>query len=315
MSELNHYTFSARMGNAVNGIVKIISKSCSALNNHKLKIGYLATTERKIRLQKLYDNNFEKLKKCYAISDRSKALSKSRDIDLSQDTKIKAIHTVSMFESLSQIEPMAMVAKTRHKGRWEKISSAVSALKLQLKAPEFDPVKVEQLVEKSEMSIRKMSFDTHSFLAKAEDELMLKKLTESVASLEFNVKADGLSLNASKGLVSIRANAGDGILSLDTTSFSGISCHAQVQIIEKDLKQRGLVLQRLCEHSLRLRKGGVRLIDPFPACPTDEHNRFLRGKSTTALPKQKSRTASKPHLLTHQYLKQMDSSRIKEKIV
>jgi hypothetical protein len=151
-------------------------------------------------------------------------------------------------------------------------------------------------------------------LAKAEDELMIKKLTESVSALQYNVSTDDLSVIALKDSVTIRANAGAGILSLDTTSFSGFSCHAQTQIIEKDLKQRGLVLQRLCEHSLRLRKGGVRLVDPFPACPTDEHNHILRGKLTTALPEQKSHTASKSHLLTHQYLQQMDSSRIKEKI-
>ena len=74
-------------------------------------------------------------------------------------------------------------------------------------------------------------------------------------------------------------------------------------------------MQRLCEHSLRLRKGGVRLIDPFPACPTDEQNHFLKSKVMTALPEQESCAVSKPqNLLTHQYLKQMDSSRIKENI-
>lgn len=62
MSEINHFSFSARMGNAVDGIVKIISKSCNALNTHKLKIGYLATAERKIRLQTLYEKNFQKSK-------------------------------------------------------------------------------------------------------------------------------------------------------------------------------------------------------------------------------------------------------------
>ena len=315
MSELNHYSFSARMGNAVDGIVKIISKSCNALNTHKLKIGYLATAERKIRLQTLYEKNFSKIQKRYAISDRSKTLAKARGIDLSQDTRNRAIHTVSMFESLSQFEPMALVAKTRHRGRWDKINSAVSALKRQLKAPKFDPVEVEQLVEKSEMLTRQMSYDTHSFLAKAEEELMLKKLIESTASMAYDVKTDGNSLIASKGLVAIRAKADAGILALDTTSFSGISCHAQMQKIEKDLKQRGLVLRRMGEHSMRLRKGGVRLNDPFPACPTDEHNHFLKGKVMTALPEEKSCAVSKPqNLLTHQYLQQMDSSRIKEKI-
>ena len=240
MSELNHYSVSARMGNAVNGIVKIISKSCSALNNHKFKRNYLATADRKIRLQKLYESNFEKMKKRYAIIDRSKALAKPRDIDLSQDTRIKAIHTVSMFESLSQVKPMALVAKTRHSDSWEKISSTVSALKHLLKTPEFDPVEIDRLVDKSEMLTREISYDTHSFLAKAEEDVMLKKLTESVASMAYTVNTDGMSLNASKGLVSIRAEAGAGILALDSTSFPGISCHAQVQIIEKDLNNEAL---------------------------------------------------------------------------
>ena len=314
MSELYHYSLSARMGNAVNEIIKIISKSCAALNCHKLKNVYLATAEREMRLKRFYDNNFAKLHESHPISAGSRAY-EIQDIDLSQNTRIRAIHTVSMFESLSQVKPMALVAKTRHSARWEETSSAVSALKHQLKSPEFDPVKIEQLVEKSEFLTREMSFDTHSFLAKVEDELMIKKLTESVSALQYNVRTDGLSLNASKDLVDIRAKADAGILALDTTSFSGISCHAQMQIIEKDLKQRGLVLQRLCEHSMSLRKGSVRLNDPFPACPNDKQHHFLKHNAITVPEKEQlSCAASKPqNFLTHQYLQQIDKSCIKEK--
>jgi hypothetical protein len=312
MSEINHYSFSTRIGNAMNEIVKIISKSCNALNCSKLKTGYLATAEREMMLERLYDKNFAEFQNRYPTSTKA---CESQVIESSQDTRIKAIHTVSMFESLSQVKPMALVARTRHREKWEKVKSAISALKQQLEAVRFEPVEVAKLTQGSETLIRQMSYDTHSFLAQAEEELMLKKLIESTTSMAYSVKADNKSLIASMGPVFIRANADAGLMILDTTSFSGISCHAQMQKIEKDLKQRGLVLRRMGEHSMRLRKGGVRLNDPFPACPTDEHNHFLKGKVMTALPEEKSCAVSKPqNLLTHQYLQQMDSSRIKEKI-
>jgi hypothetical protein len=320
MSELNYYSFSVQIGKAVEGIAKIISRSCSALNHHKLKDGYLATAQREMLLETLYDKNLAELKKRYPISDGSKVVCETQGIDLRQDTRIRAIHTVSMFESLSQVEPMALVAKTRHRDKWEKMNLTVSTLKHQLKAPKFDPVEVGQLVEKSETPIREMSYDTHSFLAKTEQELMLKKLTESVTSMAYSVKTDGMSLIASKGSVSIRAKVGAGIMALDTTSFPGISCHAQMHRIEKDLKQRGLVLRRLCEHNMRLRKGGVRLNDPFPACPADGQNHILKRKVIAAAPEKKqlsreSASIKRQNGLIHQYLRQMDSRCIKEKVV
>ena len=311
MSEINHYSFSTRIGNAMNEIVKIISKSCNALNCSKLKTGYLATAEREMMLERLYDKNFAEFQNRYPTSTKA---CESQVIESSQDTRIKAIHTVSMFESLSQVKPMALVAKTRHREKWEKVKSAISALKQQLEAVRFEPIEVAKLTQGSETLIRQMSYDTHSFLAQAEDELMIKKIAESVSVLHYNVRTDGLSLIASKGPVAIRAKAGAGILALDSTSFPGISCHAQIQIIEKDLKQRGLVLQRLCEHSMRFRKGAVRSNDPFPACPTENH--FLEREVITAVPEKKliSSTASKLHLPAHQYLQQLDKNCIKEKI-
>ena len=311
MSEINHYSLSTRIGNVVNEIVNIISKSCNALNCHKLKTGYLATAEREKTLQTFYQRNFAEFQKRYPISKKA---CESQVIESSQDTRIKAIHTVSMFESLSQVKPMALVARTRHQEKWEKVKSTISALKQQLEASRFEPVEVAKLTDSSETLIRQMSYDTHSFLAQAEEELMLKKLIESTASMAYSVEADNKSLIASKDPVFIRANTDAGMMIVDTTSFPGSSCHAQVQKIEKDLKQRGLVLSRIGEHSMRLRKGGVRLNDPFPACPVDGQNQILKNKINLTVAQKKEGAITHQKQVIHRYLQQVGNSRIKEKI-
>jgi hypothetical protein len=219
-----------------------------------------------------------------------------------------------MFESLSQVKPMALVARTRHQEKWEKVKSAISALKQQLEASRFEPVEVAKLTLGSETLIRQMSYDTHSFLAQAEEEVMLKKLIESTASMAYSVEADNKSLSASKKHVFIRANTDAGMMIVDTTSFPGISCHAQVQEIEKDLKQRGLVLSRIGEHSMRLRKGGVRLNDPFPACPVDGKNQILEKKINLTAVQKKEGVSAQQNQVIHRYLQQLDNSRVKEKI-
>ena len=311
MSEINHYSISTRIGNVVNEIVNIISKSCNALNCHKLKTGYLATAEREKTLQTFYQRNFAELQNRYPISKKA---CESQVIESSQDTRIKAIHTVSMFESLSQVKPMSLVARTRHQEKWEKVKSTISALKQQLEASRFERVEVVKLTDSSETLIRQMSYDTHSFLAQAEEELMLKKLIESTASMAYSVEADSKSLIASMEPVFIRANTDAGMMIVDTTSFPGISCHAQVQEIEKDLKQRGLVLSRIGEHSMRLRKGGDRLNDPFPACPVDNKNQILKNKINLTAVQNKEGVSAQQNQVIHQYLQQLDNSRVKEKI-
>jgi len=311
MSEITHYSLSTRIGNVVNEIVNIISKSCNALNCHKLKTGYLATAEREMTLQTFYQRNFAELQNRHSISTQA---CQTQAVEYSQDTRIKAIHTVSMFESLSQVKPMALVARTRHQEKWEKVKSAISALKQQLEASRFEPVEVAKLTLGSETLIRQMSYDTHSFLAQAEEEVMLKKLIESTASMAYSVEADNKSLSASKKHVFIRANTDAGMMIVDTTSFPGISCHAQVQEIEKDLKQRGLVLSRIGEHSMRLRKGGVRLNDPFPACPVDGKNQILEKKINLTAVQKKEGVSAKQNQVIHRYLQQLDNSRVKEKI-
>ena len=179
MSEINHYSISTRIGNVVNEIVKIISKSCNALNCHKLKTGYLTTAEREMMLQTSYNKNFAEFQRRYPIGTKA---CQTQAVESNADTRIKAVHTLSMFESLSQVKPMALVARTRHQEKWEKVKSAISALKQQLEAARFEPVEVAKLTQGSETLIRQMSYDTHSYLAQAEEKVMFKKVISSAPS-------------------------------------------------------------------------------------------------------------------------------------
>jgi hypothetical protein len=51
---------------------------------------------------------------------------------------------------------------------------------------------------------------------------------------------------------------------LDSTAFPGISCHAEVHKIEKELKERGLLVRRLCGYQSNLRDEKAKLANPFP---------------------------------------------------
>jgi hypothetical protein len=92
----------------------------------------------------------------------------------------------------------------------------------------------------------------------------MKTMAESMSSLAYKVKTEGSNLLASKGLFSMRARVENGTVLLDSTAFAGISCHAEVHKIEKELKERGLLVTRLCGYRSNLRDEKAKLTNPFP---------------------------------------------------
>jgi hypothetical protein len=170
-----------------------------------------------------------------------------------------------MFESMSTVESMRFVAETKHSEAWNTVSSFVCSLKEQIRTPEFSTRSLEEATDSCESLLNLMAQDCHSVLAQAESALVLKTMVESMSSLAYRVKTEGSSLLASKGLFSVRATVENGMVTLDSTAFPGISCHAEVHKIEKELKERGLLVTRLCGYRSNLRDEKAKLTNPFPA--------------------------------------------------
>jgi hypothetical protein len=207
------------------------------------------------------------------------------------------------------------VAETKHQGSWEKISSAISKIKSELKAPTFNIKEIENLSEKSDELLRKITMDSHALLARAEDDLLLNTVSRSLSSFAYKLKSDGNSLIASKASVCIRVNVGGGKLQLDTTSFPGISCHSEIHKIEKELEKRGLVLRSLCERAVKLRKGSVLLKDPFPVFSTNE---LIDSKSIQTKLKNNeidNQFTNANYGLIQRYVQQIERNRIRERLV
>lgn len=310
MSEINNFSIGVLVGTALFGIAYLIGKACGAACQFQPKNEYLSTPEREMLLRSLYAKNFADFENRRLSNESIRTFHR----DNAANDRAKAIHTVSMFETIANVEPMAFVAKAKFGEKWKKIESAVSKIKTELNSPTFNLKNIGNLADENEALIRKITTDSHTLLARVEEKLLLNAVTESMNTLEYKVKSNGSCLLASKGSVSVRANVGEGRLNLDTTSFPGISCHAEVRKIGKELRSRGLVLQRLCENTLNLRRDRVRLTDPFPACPSDKQysdNLFQEQNSATKKagdPNRMSNT-SVQRLLQHR-----NHSLIKEKL-
>jgi hypothetical protein len=305
MSELNNFSIGALVGTAVVGIASLIGKACGAACQFQPKNEYLSTPEREMLLRSLYAKNFSDYENRILSNESMRAFRG----DKSAIDREKAIHTVSMFESITNVEPMTFVAKAKFGEKWKKIESAVSKIKTELGSQNSNLKNIGNLADENEALLRKITTDSHALLARAEETLLLNSVTESMSALEYKVKTNGPTLLASKGSVSVRAKVGKGRLNLDTTSFPGISCYAEVQRIDKELRRRGLVLQRLCENKLNLRRDRVRLKDPFPACPSDKQI------SDTQLQEKNSpmKKAGDPNRTVQRFLQQ-NHSLIKEKL-
>jgi hypothetical protein len=261
MSELNTFSLSVIMGRAVSEIAGFISNACGSLLRYEPKNPYITTPERESLLKSLYARN------CAALeNDLGMARSLSLATDISRHAaQLKAVHTISMFESMSSVESMRFVAETKHSEAWNTVSSFVGSLKEQLRTPESGTRSLKEATDSCESLLNQVARDCHSVLAQAENALVLKTMAESMSSLAYRVKTEGSNLLASKDLFSVRARVETGMVTLDSTAFPGISCHAEVHKIEKELKERGLLVRRLCGYRSNLRDEKAKLTNPFPA--------------------------------------------------
>jgi len=266
MSELNTFSLSAIVGRVASQIGALITGACGSLVSYQPKNPYVTTPERESLLKNLYARNCTALETQLGLSEST---SLARDAS-GNTAQLKAVHTISMFESMSSVEAMRFVAETKHSEAWNKVSSFVGSLKEQLKTPEASIRSLRETTDTCESLLSQMAEDCHSVLAKAESALVLKTMAESMSSLAYKVKTEGSYLLASRAGISVRAKVENGTVGLDTTAFPGISCHAEVYKLEKELEKRGLLVRRLSGYGSNLRDEKAKLTNPFPAFAPQE---------------------------------------------
>ena len=264
MSELTKYSISVLIGDAHKKIWNYLSKVDEKVGDLATQHSYETTPIRESRLQDLYTKNIVKLEEEYGIDRPLVMDEKEMKSDGKNQITAKSIHAISIYESVAQVKPMAMIAENRHHNKMKKIRTAISAIRSCLKTPDIDPDSLSRLADYSEQLIRKITNDTHSLLAKAEEQLAMNIVTESMGALGYDVKTQGTSLLATNKSNIIKTRIQPGGIKLDTRSFNGISCHTELRRIEKDLENRGLILHRLQENPMNLIQNRLKLKDPFP---------------------------------------------------
>ena len=131
MSELNTFSLSVIVGRLASQIGALITGACGSVLSYQPKNPYVTTPERESLLKSLYNRNCTALETQLRLAEPT---SLARDSS-GHTAKLKAVHTISMFESMSSVEAMRFVAETRHSEAWNKVSSFVGSLKEQLKTP------------------------------------------------------------------------------------------------------------------------------------------------------------------------------------
>jgi len=232
---------------------------------------YLATNEREIALRDLYTKNLARLEDKYLMK------AAGNDPILSHDPenihRLHAAHVLSLAESMSQVEPMALVAKNRYGDQLEKTHSLLTEMECRLRNTACNSDVIHKLAVHCEPRLRRIATETHALLADTEDMIAIKTIAEAVDGLGYNARTAGKEMMGSKGRISVRARAEGGRIVLDTTSFPGISCHGEVLKIEALLEREGFILKRAYEDSMKPRNGKVKLNDPLPLFVHAGHER------------------------------------------
>jgi len=168
MSEVNNFSIGALVGTAVFGIAYLIGKACGAVCQFQPKNEYLSTPEREMLLRSLYAKNFADYENRMLSNESTRVFFR----DNAANYRAKAIHTVSMFETITNIEPMAFVAKAKFGEKWKKIESVVSKIKTELDSQNSNLKRVCNLADENEALLRKITTDSHALLARAEERLL-----------------------------------------------------------------------------------------------------------------------------------------------
>jgi hypothetical protein len=259
MSELSHFATALILPVAAGVCVaRLLGYLGSKAISGERRYQWPTTTEREELLRSTYH--------------RELATLEERSLDLPEPDSLRVIgsqrdHLEAMMRSLETVEPMALVARERHGAELAEARSNLGIIEESVKKRQVTG-HTNKLVEQTDSLLRSLTLHAHTTLAEIEQEVTSELVTKTLGSMGYDLGHEGSTVVASTAETSIRVEVSPagGVL-LDTTSFSGLSCHRELARFEHTLRDEGVVLRRcLAEESKR--RGGVLLTDLFPPLRT-----------------------------------------------
>ena len=172
-------------------------------------------------------------------------------------------HLQAMVRSLETLEPMALVAKERYGATLTELTSNLGVIEESVQKKQVT-AQTENLVESTDSLLRSLTLEAHCTLAEIEQKVTAELVSKTLGSMGYSLRQESSTIVGTAGESHIRAEVSSaGSVLLDTTSFSGLTCHRELARFEHSLKDEGIVLRRCLVEEAK-RKRGVLLTDPFP---------------------------------------------------
>lgn len=312
MSELSMYSIRVAIGDIRRDFSRVFENQ-----GISLKGAYSATPERELAAETAYMKNRIRLE----AEHLPRTLEPGKPA-FPHETKnvglMRGIHVLAMDAAITQIEPLAAVAKKKHGEKLKKVSGLIQTIKTHFKEVVPNSEAVNILSTKCEPLLREMAKDAHSLLSGAEDRLALEALTGELDDLGYEMLVNGRDIIGSKGTVCLRARAEGGRLRLDSTAYPGLSCQKEIRRLETALRRRGLVLGRICEDASKTCNKNHQMKDLFPPFERD----VLKSRIATIKVSAKRKAAKghrvKPEVHRHLLLsrmRQLNMNRIKRRSI
>lgn len=156
------------------------------------------------------------------------------------------------FRSVPAFEAMAI---QRHQKEYGLLSREVQKLgePQKLQAPE-----VSDLLSKAQHKLESLATEVNRDICQLEKEVTLDVVSESLASLGYEVETRGEAIKATRGKNAVWAKADfQGQLEMDMSGFTGKQCLAERKQVEAELASRGLELEVVHSEHHGKPRGGV----------------------------------------------------------
>lgn len=176
----------------------------------------------------------------------------------------KVNHLEAMLKSIETQPLINFVAKQKFGEKLKGVKATFSELKKSCSLDFKPSKKTESLLQESDQNLRKIAMDSNRLLASIERETTSELLKSTLSSMGYDLRSKENMILAGSGETSIRARImEDSTISIDTTSFKGLTCHREMAKLQDQLKRQGVQLMSInhCRDSLRNK---ALLTDPFP---------------------------------------------------
>ena len=172
-------------------------------------------------------------------------------------------HLEAMIGSIEKMELISKLAEEKFAPEMSLARSNIQMLKAAIQSETSDPSALKA-ASRADSLLRNITMEVHTTLAGIEQEATKNLMAKTLDSMGYRTKAKNNVVIGGKNDSVIRAQiAPEGHISLDTKSFSGLSCQKEVARLENRFREQGVILRRLTEGQFSP-GARVHLRSPFP---------------------------------------------------